>query len=973
MIPAKKISAVATLLCLHGLMPGLVSASNELYISEYIEGSNSNKALELYNDTDNPVDLSAYEVQFYFNGNATAGRTINLNGTVEPGHVFVLAHASASTEILDNTDQTTPGSWFNGNDAVVLLNGGTSIDAIGQIGVDPGTEWGDGETSTQNNTLRRTNTVTDGDTNAFNAFDPTVEWNGFALNTFDGLGSHNTDNNDDTPTPSPVPTEQLVINEMDADTSGSDKAEFIELFDGGTGNQDLTGYIVVLYNGNNDQSYGTLDLSGSQTDADGYFVIGNSAVAGVDRVIADGKLQNGADAVALYRADAADFPNGSPVSLINLIDAVVYDTNDADDLELLTLLNSGEPQLNEDSNNNKDSESNQRCPNGSGGALNSRAFIQALATPGQSNACTVITACGAPATAIHAIQGSTDTSPLEGQIVTAEAVVVGTFQSMTTGLSGFFIQEEPDDADKDPSTSEGIFIFDSGFGVDVSIGDTVRVTGNVTEFFGLTEINAVSSVEVCDTENKLHATKVKLPFSNATTMEQYEGMLVTLPQKLTVTENFGLGRFGEVVVSSNGRLFTPTNIVSPGPEAIALQAENNLNRLVIDDGNSAQNADPVIYPGSGLTALNTLRSGDTVKHITGVVSFSARNYRIHPTETPQFVAKNPRPAAPDLPGYGTLRIASFNVLNYFNGDGAGGGFPTRRGADTATEFTRQRDKIINAINAMQADIVGLMEIENNGYAKNSAIQDLVNGLNAVAPEGTRYAFIQPGVSSIGTDVITVGLIYREETVQANGASAILDSSVDSRFNDQKNRPTLAQTFTETATGATLTVAVNHLKSKGSSCTDVDDPNTGDGQGNCNITRTNAARALVDWLATDPTRSTDRDYLIIGDLNSYAKEDPLSVIQAAGYTNLVTRFESSKKAYSFNFRGQAGSLDHALANSALSPQITGTTNWHINTDEPRILDYNEEFKTTNQLNTLYSNDAFRASDHEPVVVELKLKP
>ncbi|VAW56312.1 Extracellular deoxyribonuclease PA3909 (required for catabolism of external DNA), partial [hydrothermal vent metagenome] len=456
-------------------------------------------------------------------------------------------------------------------------------------------------------------------------------------------------------------------------------------------------------------------------------------------------------------------------------------------------------------------------------------------------------------TVIHAIQGRTNISPLLGQAVTVEAVVVGDFQDTTTGLSGFFIQEEAYDIDDDILTSEGLFVFDNDFGVDVSLGDVVRVSGVVNEKFGLTEINAVSNIEICASGyTYIRATPVKLPFASETELEQYEGMLIRLHQKLTVTENFNLGRFGEVVVSSHGRLFTPTNVVNPGDAANALQAKNNLNRLIIDDGNSQQNPDPIVYPSTGLSAFNTLRSGDTVKHVTGIVGFTARNYRIHPVIKPYFVVRNPRSFTPFLSGENTIRVASFNVLNYFNGNGQGAGFPTSRGADSKTEFDRQRDKIITAISAINADVIGLMEMENDGYGISSAIQNLVNGLNAVAPLGVQYAFIHPGVSQIGTDAITVGFIYRKETLRPLGKAAILDSSIDTRFNDQKNRPTLAQTFVEVATDAKLTIAVNHLKSKGSNCDDLGDPNTGDGQGNCNLTRRDAAKALVDWLAGDPT-------------------------------------------------------------------------------------------------------------------------
>lgn len=170
-----------------------------------------------------------------------------------------------------------------------------------------------------------------------------------------------------------------------------------------------------------------------------------------------------------------------------------------------------------------------------------------------------------------------------------------------------------------------------------------------------------------------------------------------------------------------------------------------------------------------------------------------------------------------------------------------------------------------------------------------------------------------------------------------GAHAILDSTVDPLFDDAKNRPALAQTFAQNANGQTFTVVVNHLKSKGSACDDVADPDVGDGQGNCNVTRANAAVALVNWLATDPTGSGDPDFLIIGDLNSYAMEDPITALANGGYTDLIEYFLGAQ-AYSFVFQGQAGYLDHALSNPSLTPQVMGATEWHVNAGEPTALDY-----------------------------------
>jgi hypothetical protein len=182
--------SAATLVCALAGAPGALAASSELFFSEYVEGSSNNKALEIFNDTGATIDLAtgSYSVQMFFNGSATAGLTINLTGSVADGDVFVLAHASAVLPIVP--DQTNGAGWFNGDDAVVLRMGTTVVDVIGQIGLDPGTEWGAGLASTADNTLRRKPTITAGDPDGSNVFDPTVEWEGFATDTFDGLGVH---------------------------------------------------------------------------------------------------------------------------------------------------------------------------------------------------------------------------------------------------------------------------------------------------------------------------------------------------------------------------------------------------------------------------------------------------------------------------------------------------------------------------------------------------------------------------------------------------------------------------------------------------------------------------------------------------------------------------------------------------------------------------------------------------------------
>ena len=377
---------------------------------------------------------------------------------------------------------------------------------------------------------------------------------------------------------------------------------------------------------------------------------------------------------------------------------------------------------------------------------------------------------------------------------------------------------------------------------------------------------------------------------------------------------------------------------------------------------------------------NLFRGGDTVANVTGVMDYSLDLYRIQPTQGADYTNTNVRTAEPNPVG-GTLKVASFNVLNYFSTLDNSGPIcgPSEdqdcRGADDADEFTRQRDKIIAAISAIDADVVGLLEIENN--VNDDAVIDLVNGLNDAYGAPT-YAYISTG--PIGADAIKVALIYKPASVTPAGAYAILDTSVDPRFIDTKNRPTLAQTFIDNDSGSVFTVAVNHLKSKGSDCNDVGDPDTGDGAGNCNLTRKAAAEAMVDWLAGDPTGSGDADFLIIGDLNSYDKEDPIDAIKAGSddvpgtaddYTDLIFDYQG-EDAYSYVFDGQTGYLDYALASADLLAEVTGVTEWHINADEADLIDYDTSFKQDAQ-DAIYAPDAYRASDHDPVIIGLNLNP
>ena len=591
---------------------------------------------------------------------------------------------------------------------------------------------------------------------------------------------------------------------------------------------------------------------------------------------------------------------------------------------------------------------------------------------------------GPGTTAIYDVQGDGATSPLVGQTVTVEGVVTGDFQEndADTGrnLGGFYIQNVPDG---DFETSDGVFVFDGNNpGTPVDAGDLVRVEGVVNEYFGETQIST-SSVTVIGTGAILPA-PVNLPAAATLTnsdgdliadLEHYEGMLVRFPQALTVANLRNLERFGEIWLAAGGRPYQFTNQNPPDVAGYRAHREELAARsLLLDDGRRAENISPIAWLTAGSDPEYSIRGGDEVLDLTGNIRFARgaggdgdEAYRLMPTIDPEFFARNPRPAAPSTAG--ALRVISVNALNFFSTVDSGQDVcgPENdqgcRGADSTTELARQTDKLVRALELADADIVGLVEIENDGGA---TVNSLVAALNAVSSR--TYDAVAAG--AIGDDVITTALIYDVDTTTTLGPPVTLDQGVDARFNDDKNRPALAQAFRQTSNDAVMSVVVNHLKSKGSPCDDLGDPNRGDGQGNCNATRTSAAEALADWVLLDPTGSGDTDYLVIGDLNAYLFEDPLTALKNAGLTNLVEA-NGGPDPYSFTFDGQLGALDHALATPGLVAQVAGINEWHINADEPRARDYNLEFGRDPGL--FDAALPYRSSDHDPLIIGLDLDP
>ena len=813
-------------------------------------GTDGAEFLELKNTSAVSVNLDPYVVELVNGTGGLVYGTIELPAVSLAGGDHYVICADAATTANCDLDVTPDSNLIQNGapDGLRLVLAGTTVDALSYEGDTAGATEGSG-TGLEDIAGEGLSRCPDGNDTDANNVD-------FSLRAITP-GAANS-----------CAAPKVVVNEVDYDQVGTDGAEYLELKNTSTVSVNLDPYVVELVNGAGSLVYGTFDLPAvSLAGGDYYVICANAAtVANCDLDVDPNtdRIQNGSpDGIRLLLAGAT-------------VDALSYEGDTVGSTE-------GTGTTAADSNTEA-GIGLSRCADGADTDNNNADFSVKAITPGATNACgppppDPAGNCGEPATRIHAVQGSGPATPLANTSVAIEGVVVADLQG-TGQFDGYYLQEEAPDVDTDPLTSEGIFVF-SGAGVDnVSAGEIVRVRGTAGESFALTQLSSVSAPVKCGT-GSVAPTPVALPVASVDDHERFEGMSVSYTQTLTATEVFNLGRFGEVSLSGAGRLYNSTAVALPGAPAQAVAAQNARSRIILDDGSNTQNNDPTRYPQGGLSATNTLRVGDTLNGLDGVMDFRFGNYRIQPVGAVSFIGTNLRTAAPAAVG-GNLTVASFNVLNYFNDFGCG---DRCRGAENQFEFDRQEAKIVSALKAIDGDIVGLMEIENDGGA-GSALAELVAALNAATAPGT-YAYVDTGV--IGTDAIKVALIYQPAAVEPVGAWDILTTADDPRFIDTRNRPTLAQTFRQLSSGQVITVAVNHLKSKGSDCGGAPDDQPDTGGGNCNGTRTAAAAALADWLVTDPTGSGDPDFLIIGDLNSYTFETPIQELEAGGFENLVRKF------------------------------------------------------------------------------------
>lgn len=595
------------------------------------------------------------------------------------------------------------------------------------------------------------------------------------------------------------------------------------------------------------------------------------------------------------------------------------------------------------------------------------------------------------AATIAQVQGTGDASPYAGRTVTTSGVVTAVYA--TGGLAGYVLQTPGSGGDGPRTASDAVFVYSPATVGQVAAGQHLRVTGTVSEFHGLTEITVDAPVEVLPPADAPTPVRAAWP-ADAAAREAMESMLLLPAGELTVADTYSLNRYGEVGLAAGATpLLQPTEAGRPGSaEAAAADADAAARGVVLDDGTSTD----FLARGNGgltppyLSQQSPVRVGAGVEVLAPlVVDYRNDTWKLNPTAPVVSGSdlpvrfENDRTTAPQPVG-GDVSVASFNVLNYFTTLGAQDascvaytdptGEPVtvrsgcdQRGAWDPDDLARQQEKIVAALSALDADVVGLLEIENSARVDgvpDEALATLVDALNAAAGPGT-WAYVPSSDElppAAGQDVITNAIIYRPAAVEPTGASRALgDQSGDDQAFGNAREP-IGQVFTPVGGGEPFLVVVNHFKSKGSAGPWPGDADAGDGQGASNESRVRQATAVRDWVPT--VQGDAQAVALVGDFNAYTREDPLQVLYDAGYVDAVTTLAPGQ--YSYSFDGRSGSLDHVLLNEAAAARATGADVWEINAEESVALEYS---RYGYHGTTFHAPDPYRSSDHDPVVVGL----
>ncbi|RZR50763.1 ExeM/NucH family extracellular endonuclease [Vibrio vulnificus] len=677
---------------------------------------------------------------------------------------------------------------------------------------------------------------------------------------------------------------------------------------------------------------------------------------------------------------------------------------------------------------------------------------------------------------IGEVQGEAYSSPLieSGYTSKEEYLVTGVVSAVATSLvKGFYLYD--DNADGNVKTSDGVFVKTSGAVSKDMIGQQICVRAKVNEDYGMTTLLPTGNIWEVKNSTPVEVTPVKLERIDSddetfrSTLERLEAMPVVLVEDMDAAEgnqdmrvsrtfsfDYSAKRNNMVIAYKRPNPQPNQDHVAGSDAAKAQTAQNKDYRIVVESDEKPADGKIPYYPEFASDPHNNyIRINDSVVGMTGVLHYSYNEFRLIPTANvtkANFVHNTPRTSSPVIKeSYGddgfTIKVATQNVLNYFNSPYGGhdNQFGDNRGAESQQEFERQQAKIVEAIYGLDADIVGLMEVENNGFGDFSAIRELLEAINAkyykenykdrFARESihNRYVFVGfdkngdqvlDQFDTVGSDAITTGIIYRPSKVSViagkvipmpwQDAPMIVDADgkpvvdgkgelAESGKNYQRN--TVAATFRVLNTGKQLTVSVNHLKSKGSTCWDdyvgtkaVDD----DAQGSCENFRVASTYHLGQEMA-----KIGGDQIVLGDMNSYAHEDPMLVLtsnptkkalkaadyikvgnkwqfngeqgpvitQTFGFINAVDyKTPAGETSWSYSYNDEVGSLDHLLITSSLKSRLVDAVDWHINAPESTLFDYSNKYKggDSNEANPFYKDDAFRSSDHDSALVTIGYK-
>jgi uncharacterized protein len=755
---------------------------------------------------------------------------------------------------------------------------------------------------------------------------------------------------------------RIVINEVDADTPGTDTLEFVELFDGGFGNTPLDGLVVVFFNGNDDRSYMVFDLDGYSTDANGFFVLGNALVPNVGLVFPNNALQNGPDAVALYYGNASDFPSGTLAT--TPIDALVYDTGDADDPNLLLiLLNASQPQIDENGLGNKDNHSNQRCPNGLGGQRNTATYCQATPTPGASNNCDLYPG------RIRGIQGKGHKSLYAGSAVTG---VHGIVTAITP--HGFYMQDPEPDAD--PATSEGIYVYTRS-PPPVSVGDSVRVTGAVQEYYpdgyssgnlSITEIttpvitvvssgNALPLPVIIGAQGRIPPSMVidddatgdietsgtfDPQMDGIDFYESLEGMLVQINDAIVVGPK---SSDGEITVVGDAGV--NAGIINPRGALVIRSNDFNPERLILDN---AFLPFPEVSVGDGFPG-----------NIVGVMDYGSGNFRLLATTLPEPSGLSPPRETTPPRSITELSVATFNMTNL-------------NPSASASRFQQLAQQIANHLRA--PDIIGVQEIQDNSGPQDNGVVDasytytlLVDAIQAAGGPHYEYMDIPPVNNMDGGQPggnVRVGFLYRPDRVsfvERPGGDALSPTTVllgptgiELSFNPGRVDPS-NPAFTSSRkplageflfNGKKVFVIVNHFSSK-----DSDNSLFGRLQPpvlNSEPQRVLQAQVVHDFVQSILSLDSNARIIVLGDLNDFQFSSTLSTLKGNILSNLTDSLPQEER-YTYIYEGNAEALDHILVSGSLSRNS-------LNID---VVHVNAEF-----------SEAERPTDHDPVIVGIQLE-